>query len=119
MMFEPAHRPLLSRRRFAARIAIFLSVAVCIDGVALAVGTIGFHLLEDLDWLDASLDSALVITGNGPIHPPHTPSGKLFSIFYALLGVVLYAAVIGVLLTPVFHRMLHAFHSRREEPQES
>ena len=114
-MFEEAHRPLLSPRQFAIRMALFVIVAVCVDGVGLAVGAIGYHFLEGLEWLDASLNAALVMTGNGPIHPPHTAAGKLFSISYAMLGVILFAAVIGVLLTPVFHRMLHGFHRRGRE----
>jgi Ion channel len=112
-MFEDAHWPLLSTSRFAARMMVLLIVAVCIDGVALAVGAISYHSLEGLDWMDASLNAALVMTGNGPVHPPHTPGGKLFSVFYAMLGVILFTAVIGVFLIPMFHRMLHGFHSRR------
>ena len=42
------------------------------------------------------LNSALVITGNGPIHLPITLAGKLFTILDALLGVVLFVTVIGV-----------------------
>jgi len=114
-MFEGPHRPLQSRRLFAIRMTGFLIVAVCVDSIGLAVGAVGYHFLENLQWLDATLNAALVMTGNGPVDPPHTEAGKLFSIFFAMLGVILFAAVIGVLLTPVFHRMLHAFHSRRAE----
>ena len=110
-MFEVAPRPLLPPRRFAARMVAILLNALFVNGVVLAAGAIGYHSLEGLDWLDASLNAALVMTGNGPVHPPHTPEGKLFTVFYALLGVILFAAVIGVLLTPLLHRMLHEFHS--------
>ena len=110
-MFEDTHRPLLLRRKFAVRMAAFLFVAVCVDGVALAVGTVGFHVLENVNWLDACLNAALVMTGNGPIDHPQTPGGKLFVVLFAILGVILFAAVIGTFLTPVFHRILHGFHS--------
>ena len=112
-MFEDAHRPLLSRQRFAARLAVSVLAAVFVNGVALAVGAIGYHSLEELDWLDAVLNAALVITGNGPVHSPHTPGGKLFTVFYSLLGVILFATVIGVILTPVFHRVFHGFYHRQ------
>ena len=117
-MFEDAHRPLLSRQRFAARMAVSVLAAVFVNGVALAVGAIGYHSLEGLDWLDAILNAALVITGNGPVQPPHTPGGKLFTVFYALLGVILFATVIGVILTPVFHRIFHVFHGRQRDNDE-
>jgi hypothetical protein len=90
--------------------ALFALVAVLVDGFALIVGAIGYHFLESLDWLDAGVNAALVMTGNGPAHQPRTSAGKLFTIVDALFGVILFAAVIGVLLLPVFHRMIHAFH---------
>ena len=117
-MFEDAHRPLLSRQRFAARMAVSVLAAVFVNGVALGVGAIGYHSLEGLDWLDAILNAALVITGNGPVHPPHTPGGELFTVFYALPGVILFATVIGVILTPVFHRVFHGFHRRQRVNNE-
>ena len=111
-MFEGPHQPLLSRRLFAARMAAFALAAIMVDGLALAVGAIGYYCLEGLDWLDALLNAALVMTGNGPVHQPQTPAGKLFTTMDALFSVILFAAVMGVLLIPVFHRMLHAFHSQ-------
>ena len=118
-MFERPHRPLVSRRRFAARMAAFALGAILVDGLGLVVGAIGYHFLEGLDWLDAHLNSALVMTGNGPAHEPRTPGGKLFTILDALFGVILFAGVIGVLLIPVFHRMLHAFHRRQGDDNET
>jgi hypothetical protein len=109
-MFEGRRQPLLSFRRFAIRMGGFALAALIVDGFAWGVGTIGYHVLEDLDWLDACLNAALVMTGNGPVNPPRTPGGKLFTILDALVGSILFAGVIGALLIPVFHRMLHAFH---------
>lgn len=110
-MLEPAHRPLLPPHRFAVRMLVFAITATTVNAMTLAAGAIGYHYLEGLDWLDASVNAAMVMTGNGPVHPPHTPAGKVFAILDALLGVTLFVIVIGVLLTPVFHRVLHAFHS--------
>jgi hypothetical protein len=45
-MFEDAHRPLLSRQRFAARMAVSVLAAVFVNGVALAVGVIGSHFAK-------------------------------------------------------------------------
>jgi uncharacterized membrane protein len=117
-MFESAERPLLSRQRFAARMAGFVLAALIVDAVVLAAGTVGYHFLEELDWLDASLNAALVMTGNGPFQHPRSSGGKLFTVCYALLGAILFATVIGVLLTPVFHRVLHTLHRRHQDPNE-
>jgi hypothetical protein len=120
-MVELAHSHLLSRRRFAARMISIVLTTVFVDEVALAFGAIGYHTLDGLNWLDASLDAALVMAGNGPVHVPRTSGSKLFTVVYALLGVILFAAVIGVLLTPVLHRMLHGFeiHHREKAEQHS
>ncbi len=99
--------------------AAFALWAVLVDGLALAAGAVGYHFLEDLDWLDAGLNAALVMTGNGPVHPPHTAGGKLFTMLDALFGVILFAAVMGALLVPVFHRMLHTFHRRGASAHEN
>src|SRR5664279_2885945 len=117
-MLERDHPHIMSRRRFAARMTSFVLTAVFVDGVALALGAIGYHELDGLDWIDASLNAALVMTGNGPVHAPRTPGSKLFIVVYALLGVILFAAVIGVLLTPVLHRMLHGFEIHHREKAE-
>jgi len=114
-MVELAHSHLLSRRRFAVRMMSIVFTAVFVDGVALAFGAIGYHTLDGLDWLDASLNAALVMSGNGPVYAPRTPGSKLFTVVYALLGVILFAVVIGVLLTLVLHRMLHGIEIHHRE----
>jgi hypothetical protein len=42
----------------------------------------------------------MIITSSGPAVPRHTPSGKLFAAFHALIGCVVFVGVIAVLLTP-------------------
>jgi hypothetical protein len=109
-MFENRNQPLVSRRRFAFRVAICLGIAVAIDATALGTGAIGFHALEGMDWLLACVNAAMVITGNGMVSQLHTAAGRLFSIFDVLFGVLAFISVIGVILAPVFHRILHTFH---------
>jgi hypothetical protein len=111
-MFERHYEPLLPLPQFFGRIARGLGVAIIIDGIALAVGAVGLRRLEGLDWMDAWLNAALVITGNGPIADPQSISGKAFMFFYALGGVLTFAAVISVVMVPILHRILHAFHAQ-------
>lgn len=101
------------RLRFLYRIALFLGGAVLVDGIALVAGAVGFHYLEGLGWMDACLNASLVVTGNGPVDRPVTFGGKLFVTLYAILGVILFAAVIGAFLTPVFQRALYGLHRPR------
>jgi len=110
MMFERHHEPLLPLPRFFGRMAKSLGIAAIINGVTLALGAVGLRRLEGLDWMDACLNAALVMTGNGPIAPAQSVSGKTFLLFYALGGVLVFAAVISSVMAPILHRMLHAFH---------
>lgn len=110
LLFERRGEPLLTRRRFATRVLAFLGLAALIDGVAIILGALGFHFVERLSWLEAALQASLMITGNGPIYPPHTEGGKIFALFDACLGVMVFATVTGVLLAPLFHRVLHSFN---------
>jgi hypothetical protein len=109
-MFERHHEPLLPLPRFLGRMAKSLAVAAIISGVGLTVGAVGLRRLEGLDWMDAWLNAVLVMTGNGPIAPAQSVSGKTFLLFYALGGVLVFAAVIATVMAPILHRILHTFH---------
>lgn len=110
-MFESRQDPLIPRRRFYHRMVKFLLAALAVDAFAVAVGAVGYHFIGGLPWLDATLNSALVITGNGPIGAIHSAAGKVFTALDALLGGVTFIVVAAVLLSPVIHRMLHAMNA--------
>jgi hypothetical protein len=110
-MFERRRQPVMPLHQFAMRMGKSVVLAVGIDVIALLVGSVGFRLFEGLDWPDAMLNAGLVVTGNGPIARMQTAAGQLFLLLYAILGVVVFAAVISVVVAPVLHRALHAFHA--------
>lgn len=116
LIFERRGEPLISRGRFVARILAFFALAALIDGVAIILGAFGFHFLERLTWLDAALQASLIVTGNGPIFPPQTEGAKIFALFDAWLGVIIFVTVTGVLLAPLFHRVLHGFNLEPAAP---
>lgn len=77
---------------------------------ALAIGIIGYHLLEQMSWLDAFHQSSLLLSGVGSAVEMRSTAGKIFDSIYALFcGVILLAAT-GLMLAPVIHRLLHRFH---------
>src|SRR5262245_42120081 len=110
-MFERRHEPMLPMPQFVARVGRVLGIALAVDVGALVVGGLGFHGFEGLAWTDAFLNAALVVTGNGPTAHMQSDGGKVFLLVYALLGVVVFAAVISVVMVPILHRTLHAFHA--------
>jgi hypothetical protein len=77
---------------------------------SLVIGTVGFHLLSREPWIDALLNSAMLLGGMGPVGDLGPTSGKLFATFYALYAGLVFLIVAGLLFVPVFHRVLHRFH---------
>ena len=109
-MFENRSRPLLSRRAFYVRLGRSTAVASGIVVVSLGIGMVGYHEFEGLRWLDAFLDSAMILSGMGPVSSLQTNAGKLFAGCYALFSGLAFLGAIGVVFAPVFHRFLHKFH---------
>ena len=104
------HPPPLSTSTFYARVRRAMALSGSLIGGTLLIGTLGYHLIDDFDWLDAFHQSALLLSGMGPVKENTSVAGKLFDSFYALFcGVILLGAT-GILFTPVIHRILHRFH---------
>src|SRR4249920_2413469 len=102
--------PLSSSTTFYARVRRAMALSGTLIGATLLVGTVGYHLVDNFDWLDAFHQSALLLSGMGPVKENASVAGKLFDSFYALFcGVILLGAT-GIMFTPVIHRILHRFH---------
>jgi hypothetical protein len=105
----PHHR-LAPRAVFLHRFRRAASYASALIGVTLGIGMVGYRTFEHMDWLDAFHQSALLLSGMGPVVDIKSTAGKLYDGFYALFcGVILLAAT-GLMFTPVIHRLLHRFH---------
>ncbi len=108
--FERRHEPLLPPRIFLRRLLVFLGVSLLIIGLSLGVGILGYHYTEHLSWLDSLLNASMILGGMGPVDTIKTDAGKVFASFYALFSGMVFLVAVGVLLAPVVHRFLHAFH---------
>ena len=109
-MFEHRQQPLLSPGQFLIRQLIYLLVAIGIIGGSLLIGVLGYHFLENLAWIDALVNAAMILGGMGPVNELHTNAGKLFASFYALYSGIIFLISVGVIMAPLYHRFLHRFH---------
>jgi hypothetical protein len=109
-LFETRGQPLLSRPAFFKRQLKHVGIVLLIIGGSLLIGMAGYHFLENLSWVDAFLNSAMLLGGMGPVDPLHTVAGKIFAGLYSLYSGIVFLIVAGVLFAPIFHRMLHHFH---------
>jgi hypothetical protein len=109
-MYERRNQPLLPRARFIRRELRHAGIASGIVLGSLALGILGYHLLEDLSWIDALVNAAMLLGGMGPVNDPRTTAGKLFASFYALYAGIVFLVSAGILFAPVIHRFIHRFH---------
>lgn len=112
---EHRRLPLLPRPLFYRRMLHFGAFAFGILAVSLGIGVVGYHTLEGLPWLDALLNASMILGGMGPVDILKTDSGKLFASLYAIFSGVVFLVSVGVLVTPVAHRLFHALHLDLED----
>jgi hypothetical protein len=110
MMFEHRKAPLLPRQAFFARLARSVGLGLVMIAVSLGIGMMGYHTFENMPWVDAFANAAMILSGMGPLTTLQTSSGKLFSGFYALFSGLVFIVIIGLVFAPVVHRFLHKFH---------
>ncbi|MFL5506300.1 MAG: hypothetical protein ACJ8AU_05420 [Gemmatimonadales bacterium] len=112
-MYERAHHPPVPFPVFLRRLGNHFAIVAALLAVSLAVGMFGFHRLAGYSWIDAFLDTAMLLGGMGPMGPdlPDDPA-KLFAGFYALYAGLLVLVAAGVLFAPVVHRIMHHLHWR-------
>jgi hypothetical protein len=113
------HPSMPSRAVFMARLSRNVAIAIGIVATSLAIGTGGYHFLGGLPWVDALLNSSMILTGMGPVDAMVTLAGKLFATAYALFSGVVFLTMVAVLFAPLLHRFLHRFHLEFEEGGEA
>lgn len=109
-MYESKKQTPLPHASFLRRLLLHLFLALALLGVSLLAGMAGYAYFEQLDWVDAFVNSAMLLGGMGPVHLPLTNGGKLFAGFYALYAGLVFIVTAALMFTPVMHRLLHKFH---------
>ena len=110
LKFEKRHQPLASPQVFSQRLLFNGLLALGTIVVALAIGMAGYMGLEGMGFIDAFVNSAMILSGMGPMGELQFDGTKIFAGLYAIVCGLLLFAVAGLMLVPVFHRILHDFH---------
>jgi len=109
-MFEHHSQPLATPAEFAQRMLRYSLVTAGIIFVSLIIGMLGYHFLESLSWIDSLLNASMLLGGMGPVGDLPNDDAKVFAAGFALYSGLVFLVVAGLLLAPVFHRVLHRFH---------
>ena len=109
-MYEHKSQPLLPRPLFYRRVLRNIVIAIIILSICLLIGTLGYHVWADAQWIDAFYNASMILSGMGPVIDIKRDAGKIFSSLYALFSGVVFITTIGVMLAPSIHRLFHRFH---------
>src|SRR6478672_688708 len=109
-MFERRHEKLAPLPVFLRRMASSAGIALGLLLIVLLIGIGGYHWLAGLDWVDSFLEASMILGGMGPVNPLTKTSAKVFASVYALFSGAVFIALLGLLLGPLAHRLMHKFH---------
>ncbi len=112
--YEHHTEELLGVAEFWRRMGKHFAAAIGLFAATILVGIVGFRI-SGLGFVNALLDSTMLMSGMGPVNCDKIgDGGKIFASFYALFCGIVFVAAMGIVLAPVLHRLLHTtLHKRR------
>jgi TRAP-type C4-dicarboxylate transport system permease small subunit len=110
LQFERNHDDLAPVSVFVKRLIGSLAIALGLIGVALMIGIAGYHFIAGFNLVDSFLEASMILGGMGPVNQLSSDASKIFAALYALFSGLIFIAVMGLVLAPVVHRVLHKFH---------
>lgn len=113
--FEHRHQKLAPVNVFLWRVARNFGFGMAMIGVALSIGSTGYHCIAGFDWIDSFLEASMILGGMGPVNPLPGTAAKVFASLYALFSGLIFIAVLGVVFAPLMHRLIHKFHLADEK----
>jgi TRAP-type C4-dicarboxylate transport system permease small subunit len=111
LTYEKKHHRPAPIAVFQKRLAVHLLLAVAIIVFAIGIGMAGYISLANMSAVDAFLNAAMIFSGMGPVGELPNNAAKIFAGIYAIVCGILLIGIAGLVLAPVFHRMLHFFHA--------
>jgi hypothetical protein len=109
-MFERKHEKIVPVSIFVRRVLVYIGFAIVLILTALAIGMAGYHWIAGLGWIDSLLNASMILGGMGPVDHLTGVHAKVFASLYALFSGLVFIAIMGIIFTPIMHRMLHKFH---------
>lgn len=119
MRYEHKTEPLLPFQRFLRRLLGHISIGILIIFGSLGFGVLGYHHFAGFSWLDSLLNASMILGGMGPVDSLRTSGAKIFASFYALFAGVIFLVVVGIMVAPIGHRLMHRLHLESGDSQDA
>jgi hypothetical protein len=87
-----------------------LAFSLGVIAVSLGAGVLGYHNVAHFTWIDSLLNASMILGGMGPVGNLESDAAKVFASIYALFSGIIFIAVLGMLLAPFVHRIMHKLH---------
>lgn len=100
---------------FIKRIFGSLAIALGVIAAGLIVGILGYRYIAGFNWIDSLLEASMILGGMGPVREMPNDASKIFASIYALFSGLVVLALMGIMLAPVMHRVMHKFHVADED----
>jgi hypothetical protein len=110
LRFESRHDQLAPISVFVKRLIGSVAIAMGLILFVLCLGIAGYHFIAGYKWIDSLLEASMILGGMGPVKELPGDTAKVFASAYALFSGLIFIAVMGLVLSPVVHRILHKFH---------
>jgi hypothetical protein len=116
MKLEHKKQKVIPISRFLIRLGRYGLFALLLIMLSVLLGTIGYHLLGQLGWIDSFQMACMILTGMGPVVEMPNDEAKIFSSLYALYSGIAFVSITAVFFAPIIHRLLHILHVEETRP---
>jgi hypothetical protein len=84
----------------------YLSLSALFILLGLLIGILGYHWTAKMNWVDATVEASMILSGMGPVTSLPTTSSKIFASLYALFSGLIFVLAMGVVLSPLLYGLL-------------
>lgn len=97
-----------SRLYFHVTTNLLLGILLTI--LALYIGMLGYHVFENMSWVDSFLNASMILSGMGPAANLQTPQGKIFAGAYALFSGLAFIGIVMIIISPIVYKFFKKIH---------
>lgn len=100
----------IHKKSFFSHLLRNITLGIFLILISLFIGMLGYHYFENMSWVDAFANAAMILSGMGPLEKLNTYGGKVFAGIYALFSGLAFIVLIALIFSPVIHLFFRKIH---------